>query len=93
MIDGGNAMKTHFMGITIIIEILLSLYGIAYASWGWESTDDPTPYYQQEWGKWYNYDDAKEFLVQIDDKTYKYVFDYNGNFIGGWMTYMPMGLN
>ena len=85
-------MKIHFIGITLIAAILFWINGTAYASWGWESTDDPTPFYHQEWGKWYNYDDAKVFMVQIDDTTSKYVFDYNGQFIGGWITYMPMRL-
>ncbi|MBP2626946.1 MAG: hypothetical protein H6Q68_1657 [Firmicutes bacterium] len=85
-------MKKTFTNLAIIAGILFSIYSTTYASWGWESTDDPTPYYHQEWGKWYNYEDAKVFMVQIDDKTYKYVFDYNGKFIGGWITYMPMRL-
>ena len=85
-------LKTHFIGRTIIVAILFSIYGTAYASWGWESTDNPTPYYHQEWGKWYNYDEVKVFMVQVEDKTYKYVFDYNGKFMGGWLTSMPMRL-
>jgi len=86
-------MKIHFIGSSIIIGILFLIYGTAYASWGWESTDDPTPYYYQQWGKWYNYDDAKVFMIQMDDKTYKYIFDYNGEFMSGWITYMPMRFN
>jgi len=86
-------MKRYFMNIAIIFAVLLSVNGTVYGSWGWESTDDPVPYYHQTWGKWYNYDDTKVFMVKIDDKTYKYVFDYNNNFIGGWITYMPMRLN
>ena len=90
---GGNAMIMNFMKITIVLSLLLSSYGTVGASWGWDSTDDPTPYYHQKWGKWYCDGDGKVFMVQIDDKTYKYVFDYTGQFIGGWMTYMPMRLN
>jgi len=86
-------MKTHFTGIVIIVAISFLIYGTTYASWGWESTDDPTPYYHQEWGKWYHYDDIKVFMVQIDDKTYKYVFDYKDQFMGGWITSMSMRLN
>lgn len=86
-------MKAYFSGISMIAGILFWMNGTVYASWGWESTNDPTPFYHQEWGKWYNYDDTKVFMVQIDDKTSKYVFDYNGQFIGGWVTYMPMRLN
>jgi len=86
-------MKRHIIGSAIIFGILFTNCGAAYASWGWESTDDPEPYYHQEWGKWYKYDDVKMFMVQMDDKTYKYVFDYKEKLIGGWMTYMPMKLN
>lgn len=86
-------MKSKFIGMIAIVGILVSIYGTAYANWGWENTDDPTPYYHQEWGKWYQWEDAKVFMVQIDDKTYKYLFDCNGKFINGWVTYMPMRLN
>lgn len=75
-----------------MILIFLWIHTAVYANWGWESTDDPVPYYHQEWGKWYQYDDAKVFMVQISDKTYKYIFDCNGEFLGGWITYMPMSL-
>jgi hypothetical protein len=78
--------------ILVIIAISFALHAPAYANWGWESTDDPVPYYYQDWGKWYLYEDTKIFMVQLDDTTYKYVFDFNGAFIGGWMTYMPMRL-
>lgn len=78
------------LAITISIYVLTS--APAYASWGWEPTDDPNPYYYQKWGKWYTYDEANIFMVQIDDKTYKYEFDKKGNFVGGWLTFMPMRL-
>ena len=86
-------LKTHFIGKAIMIGILMLVSNNVYANWGWESSDDPKPYYHQEWGKWYHYDETKVFMVQIDDKTYKYVFDYNEKFMGGWMTDMPMRLN
>ena len=93
MIHGGDTMKLYFICIVASIGILFSILGTANASWGWDSTDDPTPFYHQEWGKWYYYDDIKVFMVQIDNKTSKYVFDCNGEFVGGWITYMPMKLN
>lgn len=85
-------MKKIFMRLAIMIVILFSVQASTHASWGWEHTDDPAPYYHQEWGKWYHYDDSKVFMVQIEDNTYKYVFDYNDNFIGGWITSMPIRL-
>lgn len=85
-------MRKTFILLAVLAVVLFYIHTTIYASWGWESTDDPGPYYHQEWGKWYMYDDAKVFMVQIDDQTYKYVFDYNGKFIGGWITYMHMRL-
>ena len=85
-------MKREFIHSWIIILLLLSIHTSVYANWGWESTDDPIPYYHQDWGKWYQYDDKKVFMVQIDDKTYKYIFDWDGKFHSGWITYMAMRL-
>jgi hypothetical protein len=86
-------MKKLFTSLVIISAISFTLQSTAYANnWGWDSIDDPAPYYHQDWGKWYVYEDTKVFMVQLDDTTYKYVFDYNGTLIGGWMTYMPMRL-
>jgi len=84
-------MKKFFTSLVIII-LSFSLQTPTYANWGWESTDDPVPYYHQDWGKWYVYEDTKVFMVQLDDITYKYVFDYSGTFISGWVTYMPIRL-
>ena len=83
-------MRKIFISLTFIISVFI--YTTAHANWGWEYTDDPVPYYYQEWGKWYIYEDTKVFMVQLDEKTYKYVFDYNSKFIGGWVTYMPIRL-
>jgi len=79
-------------GIFIIVIIFFSGDTRLYANWGWEATDDPTPYYHQEWGKWYHYEDSKVFMVQIEENTYKYVFDDNGQLIGGWVTGMSLRL-
>jgi hypothetical protein len=86
-------MKKLFTILVIIFAISFALHNSAYANnWGWEPTDDPVPYYYQDCGKWYLYEDTKVFMVQLDDTTYKYIFDYNGAFMGGWMTYMPIRL-
>lgn len=82
----------RMISLVAIIVALISIHTTIYANWGWEGTDDPKPYYHQEWGKWYLHEETKVFMVQIDDQTYKYVFDYNGKFIGGWKTYMAMRL-
>lgn len=85
-------MKAYMVRLWIIMLLLLLVHTAAYASWGWETTDDPVPYYYQEWGKWYQYDDNKVFMVQLNDKTYKYIFDSKGNLMSGWLTYMAMRL-
>jgi hypothetical protein len=85
-------MKKIFITLTIVFGLLFFIPTSTYANWGWEPTDNPVPYYYQAWGKWYNNEDFRVFMVQIEESTYKYVFDYNGTFVGGWMTYMPMRL-
>lgn len=87
-------MKKLLVNLVIIITVSVSFafHAPVYANWGWESTDDPVPYYHQALGKWYVYEDTKVFMVQLDDSTYKYVFDYQGTFVGGWITYMPIRL-
>jgi hypothetical protein len=89
---GGIEMKKACISLSIIMVVSFCIYTSAHANWGWECTDDPEPYYYQGWGKWYVYEDTRIFMVQLDEKTYKYVFDYNSNFMGGWVTYMPMRL-
>ena len=88
----GNVVVKKLISLVAMISALISIHTTIYASWGWEWTDDPKPYYHQERGKWYLYDDAKVFMVQIDNQTYKYVFDYHDKLISGWVTYMPMRL-
>ena len=88
----GNVTVKKWLSLAIIFVALISIHTTIYANWGWECTDDPRPYYHQDWGKWYLHEDKKVFMVQIDDQTYKYVFDYSGKFIGGFITYMPMRL-
>jgi hypothetical protein len=85
-------MRKTILSLTIIISVSFFIYTSAHANWGWECTDDPVPYYYQGWGKWYVYEDSKIFMVQLDERTYKYVFDCDSKFIGGWVTYMPMRL-
>ncbi len=78
--------------ILLVALIFFAGNGRLYANWGWDATDDPVPYYHQEWGKWYQYEDTKVFMVQIESNTYKYVFDAQGELLGGWVTGMPMRL-
>ena len=85
-------MKRYIISLWMMIIVLSFVQTAVYANWGWESTDDPVPYYHQEWGKWYQYEDMKVFMVQINGKTYKYVFDSSEKLISGWITYMPMSL-
>lgn len=85
-------MIKKIIRIAVIVVTICSFHQNIEASWGWESTNDPVPYYHQEWGKWYCYDDVKVFMVQIGDRTYKYLFNYDGEFINGWVTAMPIRL-
>ncbi|CUH94751.1 putative secreted protein [Propionispora sp. 2/2-37] len=85
-------MRKNSVKLIFVFMMLLWLPATAYTAWGWEPTDDPFPFYHQDWGKWYRYEDTKVFMVQIDESTYKYVFKYNDEFIGGWVTQMPMHL-
>lgn len=85
-------MKRYVISLWIMVIILFSINTAVYANWGWESSDDPAPYYYQEWGKWYQYDDVKVFMVQLNGKTYKYIFDSSGKFMSGWITYISMSL-
>ncbi len=83
-------MKQYFINLWLTMLIFFSIQTSVYANWGWESTDDPVPYYHQEWGKWYQYEDRKVFMVQMNGKTYKYIFDSSEKFISGWITHMSM---
>ncbi len=74
------------------IWILVAAPQPAGAYYGWESTDDPVPYYDQQAGKWYYTQDTKTFMVTVNERTYKYVFEINGHFLGGYVTDMPIRL-
>ncbi|QJW48641.1 hypothetical protein HA075_25135 [bacterium BFN5] len=64
----------------------------AFAYYGWDITDDPVPYYHQQAGFWYYTNDTKTFMIEFNERTYKYVFERNGSFLGGYVTDMPLKL-
>jgi len=76
----------------ILAAIAISTANIttAAAYYGWEPTDDPVPFYYQNAGKWYYTGDRQTFMVQLNDRTYKYIFDDKGNFLDGFVTDMPV---
>lgn len=78
--------------ILFILLLCLSLPMTAYGSWGWAPTDDPVPFYYQQQGCWYHYAEATVFMVQLQECTYKYVFNQDGTFLNGWVTDMPLQL-
>ncbi|VBB08991.1 Hypothetical protein LUCI_4277 [Lucifera butyrica] len=82
--------KPFILLVTMII--LLSLSIPVYANWGWVPTKQMDPYEYQSKGKWYDYDETKVFMVQMDDKTYQYIFDNDGNLLSSWVTDVPMHL-
>lgn len=85
-------MRKISVNLILVFMIFLLIPSTACADWGWVPTDDPLPYYHQNSGKWYMYEETKVFMVQIQESTYKYVFNDNDGFIGGWVTQMPMQL-
>ena len=78
--------------ILFILLLCLTLPIAAYGSWGWTPTDDPVPFYYQQQGCWYHYDETTVFMVQLQEHTYKYVFNQDGTLLNGWVTDMPMRL-
>lgn len=86
-------MHRHIWRITLIGSLLLFLTVLpAFAYYGWDVTDDPVPYYHQQTGNWYYTSETKTFMVEFNERTYKYVFELNGKFLGGYVTDMPLKL-
>lgn len=79
---------SFFITLTLVSLVVVP----AQAAYGWVSTDDPVPFYHQSEGKWYHTKDTKMFMVQLNDRTYKYVFDTGNTFCGGWVTDLPIRL-
>lgn len=81
--------------LLFFIIIYLCLYAfspLAYAAYGWLPTDNAIPFYYQPIGHWYQNEDTKTFMVQLDERTYKYIFTLDGKFLSGWVTDMPIRL-
>lgn len=76
--------------LVLLLIILLLQTTAAFAYFGWEPTDNPVPYYHQEKGKWYYCDDRKIFMIYYQSRTYKYIFDDNNVFYGGFVTDLPI---
>lgn len=87
-----NKLVLHTVVIVFMAFIISISPTVSVAYYGWDVTDDPTPYYYQDAGKWYYTSDTKTFIVQLNDRTYKYVFELNGTFLGGYVTDMPIRL-
>jgi hypothetical protein len=86
-------MYRHIWCIALIASLLLCLTTLtAFAYYGWDITDDPVPYYHQQAGFWYYTSDTKTFMIEFNDRTYKYIFERNGSFLGGYVTDMPLKL-